>query len=322
MPTDLKTLTSLRFFAAFWVVAFHLRLRVDPEQRWALDFIDNGARGVDFFFILSGFVILHVYEGEFSRQRFLTKRFARIYPLHALMTLIFIARAVAGGDAPDGVWQSLLLVHAFDTTDGLVLNGVSWTLSAEMFAYLLFALVPLRQTWLIAMTCLVTFLGAHQLSLSLDKTAFVHLTWDYGAVRILPLFVLGMLLRRLTPLVSEKQAVAAGIVGIGLLGWIGSMPNVGYAVLVPFMFLIVAGARLSNRQMVSNSEPLVYLGEISYSTYMIHVLVITASFDLLPRLGIATPHWAVICLAVLALSSASYHLIEVPARRWINALGG
>ncbi len=49
MSTDLKTLTSLRFFAAFWVLAFHLRSRVDPEQGWALDFVDNGARGVDIF---------------------------------------------------------------------------------------------------------------------------------------------------------------------------------------------------------------------------------------------------------------------------------
>ena len=322
MPTDLKTLTSLRFFAAFWVFVFHLRSRTDFGEGRVLDFIDNGARGVDFFFILSGFVILHVYEGEFSRRLFLIKRFARIYPLHALMTLIFIAVAVVAGENPDGVWQSLLLLHAFDTTHGLVLNGVSWTISAEMFAYLLFAMIPFRQTWLIAMTCLVTFLAAHALSLSLGKTAFLHLTWDYGAVRIVPLFVLGMLLRRVTPFISEMQAVLVGIVGLGLLGWVGSIPNAGYEILVPFVLLIMAGARLSDWEIVSNRKPLVYLGEISYSTYMIHVFVITAFFDFLPRLGIPTPHWIVICLVVLACSSVSYHLFEVPARRWINARSG
>ena len=47
MPTDLKTLTSLRFFAAFWVFVFHLRSRTDFGEGRVLDFIDNGARGVD-----------------------------------------------------------------------------------------------------------------------------------------------------------------------------------------------------------------------------------------------------------------------------------
>jgi len=84
----------------------------------------------------------------------------------------------------------------------------------------------------------------------------------------------------------------------------------------------MAGARLSDWEIVSNRKPLVYLGEISYSTYMIHVFVMTALFDFLPRLGIPTPHWTVICLVVLACSSVSYHLFEVPARRWINARSG
>jgi len=308
----------MRFFAAFWVFLFHLRSRTDFEQGWLLDFINNGARGVDFFFILSGFVILHVYDGDFSRKRFLIKRFARIYPLHAVMTLLFFALAIIGSNPVEGFWQSVFLLHAFGTTDGLVLNGPSWTLSAEMFAYLLFALIPFRQTWIVALACIIAFLAAHILSISLGKTAFLHMTWDYGAVRIVPLFLLGMLLRRLTPYTSEVLAAAAGIVGIVLLAWVGSMQNVGYGILAPFVLLIVSGARLSNWKIVTNSKPFVYLGEISYSTYMIHIFVIAVFFDYLPKLGISTPHWSIICIVLLAFSSASYHLIEVPARRWIN----
>jgi len=319
MPSDLKTLTSLRFFAAFWVFLFHLRARENFEPSWFLDFVSNGARGVDFFFILSGFVILHVYDGEFSHRRFLAKRFARIYPLHAVVTLLFIAVAVVGANPVEGVWQSTFLLHAFSTTDGLVLNGPSWTLSAEMFAYLLFALIPFRKTWIIGLACVVTFIGAHILSLSLGKTAFIHMTWDYGAFRIVPLFLLGMLLRRLTPDVSEPFAAAAGIAGLVLLGWIGTMQNAGYAILAPFVLLIVSGARLSNSNIVTNRKTLVYLGEISYSIYMVHIFLIAIFFDYLPKFGIPTPHWFVISIALLVASSVSYHLIEVPARRWINA---
>ncbi|MBB3993618.1 peptidoglycan/LPS O-acetylase OafA/YrhL [Sulfitobacter undariae] len=319
MLHDLKSLTSLRFFAAFWVFLFHLRLRTDFGQGWFSDFIANGARGVDFFFILSGFVILHVYDSDFSRWQFLLKRFARIFPLHAVMTALFIALAVIGSNPVEGVWQSVLLLHGANTTDGLVLNGPSWTLSADMFAYLLFALIPFRQTWIIAAACVASFLAAHILSVSLGKTAFLHMTWDYGVVRIVPLFLLGMLLRRLAPYISEPLAVAGGIVGIVLLAWIGSMQNAGYAILAPFALLIVSGARLSNWKFFTNSKLAVYLGEISYSTYMIHIFLLAVFFDYLPKLGIPTPHWSVISVALLAASSVSYHLIEVPARRWINA---
>lgn len=170
------------------------------------------------------------------------------------------------------------------------------------------------------MTCVFAFGTAHIFAMSLGKSAFVHMTWDYGAFRIVPLFLLGMLLRRLTPYVSEMLATAVGVLGLVLLAWVGSIQSIGYAILIPFALLIISGARLSNWRIISNSKAFVYLGEISYSTYMIHIFVIAACFDYLPKLGISTPHWSIICIVVLALSSASYHLIEVPARRWINSL--
>ncbi len=70
LPNDLKSLTSFRFFAAFWVFLFHLRSRIDYETSWFWDIVSNGARGVDFFFILSGFVIFHVYEPQITSGRF------------------------------------------------------------------------------------------------------------------------------------------------------------------------------------------------------------------------------------------------------------
>ncbi|SFR17815.1 acyltransferase family protein [Poseidonocella sedimentorum] len=328
LPADLRTLTSFRFFAAFWVFLFHLRSRIEYDQNWFWSVIENGARGVDFFFVLSGFVIFHVYEpkisdGTFSFRRYVVKRFARIYPLHAVMLLVFVALSILRGSGADGIFASVLLFHAWGVTDGLVLNGPSWTLSAEMFAYLLFGVLVNRSpgtSAIVAALC-VSAIAAHFIALGVGKSAFIHLTWDYGIVRIVPSFILGMLLRRLTPIVPAAFAAIMGFAGIVALLILASAPA-GYEVFLPFSLLIISGAKLSDRRnLPTNSKLFVYLGEISYSTYMIHIFVIAVWFDYLPKLGIAPLPWPAICVMVLACSVASYHVIELPARRWINGLG-
>ncbi|MBV7393776.1 acyltransferase family protein [Mameliella sediminis] len=326
LAADLRSLTAFRFFAAFWVFLFHVKARTGADGGLFWDIVENGARGVDFFFILSGFIILHVYErqiaeGRFSLRRFMVKRLARIYPLHLVMLLLFLALAVAGGHGHDGALASVLLVHAWAVTDGLVLNGPSWTISAEFFAYLLFGLLAVRvyPTWLLCLAFAASALAVHLFAVSLGKTAFLHLTWDFGALRILPLFVLGMILRRVAPGVSPSLALGAGLVGVLTLPVIVAQSDPGYELLLPFCLLIVAGACLSRAAWLpTNSRVMVYLGEISYSTYMIHVFVIVLCYDLLPKLGIPAPGWPIVGLVVLAGSVLGYHLVERPARDWLN----
>lgn len=259
LPDDLKSLTAFRFFAAFWVFLFHLRSRIDHPDTWFWDIIDNGARGVDFFFIL--------------------------------------------------------------LTEGQVLNAPSWTLSAEMFAYLAFGLIVVRRpaTWMIAGAFVVTALAVHAFAISIGKTAFIHMTSDYGILRIIPSFILGMFLRRLCPQVSPTLASVMGVAGLVSLLWVAQREPAGYEIFIPFALLIVAGARLSDRSWLpTNSQLPVYLGEISYSIYLIHILVIRIFLDYLPALGLPLAPWPAICLALVVGSSLSYHVIEVPARRWIN----
>lgn len=325
IPVDLRTLTAFRFLAAVWVLLFHLDLRIDsPDTRfWAL--VENGARGVDFFFILSGFVLLHVYDrqiraGTFSFRNYMRRRFARIYPLHLVMLLVFLALALAGGNSTEGTLPSLLLLHAWNVTDGLVLNGPSWTLSAEMFAYVVFGLIALRPipTWGLLAALVLSAAIAHFVALWLERDAFIHLSWDFGIFRILPLFILGMLLRRLAPKITLRTAWALLVFGTSLLVWL-TQQDAGYEIILPFCCLILAGARLSDQAWLpTNSRVAVYLGEISYATYMVHIFAIALWFDYLPKLGLPILPLPLLGLAVLVASSLSYHLIERPARRWLT----
>ena len=84
MPQNLKQITSVRFFAAMWVVAYHFWPSLNPILP-AL--VSRGYLGVELFFVLSGFILSHVYLESFGERRFrypdfLWARLSRIYPVH------------------------------------------------------------------------------------------------------------------------------------------------------------------------------------------------------------------------------------------------
>ncbi|OYW90451.1 MAG: acyltransferase, partial [Caulobacterales bacterium 32-67-6] len=84
-PDRMPALTSIRFWLALGVVLFHYQLNMVPQGGTGVALIERARLAVDFFFILSGFVLAHVYgrhvrEGRYSHGRFLIARLARIYP--------------------------------------------------------------------------------------------------------------------------------------------------------------------------------------------------------------------------------------------------
>src|SRR4051794_2329668 len=147
----IKPLTSLRFFAAYWVVLFHYWPKLAVSFTPA--FVQKGYLGVELFFTLSGFILCHVYltsvgEGRFHYGSFLWARLARVYPLHlatlAGMGLMALAALAAGFRIDPNIlsWKALpanvLMVHAWGFAPVAGWNHPSWSISAEWFAYLSF----------------------------------------------------------------------------------------------------------------------------------------------------------------------------------------
>ena len=94
----LPSLTPLRGIAALWVVVFHFCWRFPNAQPGDYGVVREGYLAVDMFFVLSGFVISHVYKESFAKEctarrysDFLKARIARIYPLHLVMLMVFLA---------------------------------------------------------------------------------------------------------------------------------------------------------------------------------------------------------------------------------------
>lgn len=307
-------LTPLRFFAAIWVVLFHLRSRVDLEFG---QIIENGARGVDFFFILSGFVMWHVYGGKiFSQRHYLLKRLARIYPLHLVILGAFF---VLDQDVY-GFVMSAAMLHSFGTTDGLVLNGPSWTLSAEAFAYAIFALLAsgtAPRIWHVAAFAAISAFAAHLYAINTGRTGFVHLTTDGGWLRILPEFSIGVMLAMVQGQVNEKLGNTMFFIGFSGVILTALLPLPDYTYIPAFALVILGAARAYVPGL--SSRPMIYLGEVSYAIYMTHILVMYVWFHFSGDVAPAVDIIAVLGLTML-VSSCCYHLIECPARAWLNGL--
>ncbi len=353
LPKNLTALTSLRYFAAIWVVAFHY-LEYMPTQHWIKStFAADGLLAVDFFFILSGFILAHTYaksvvSGVFRYYPFLVKRLARIYPAHIVMLVAFIALSSLlvfvgiGVESPEryrlsAILPNILLVHAWGFAPAFSFNYPSWSISAEWMAYLLFPVIMAAalalgrlkilgrpRNWLpvgVALVILLAVWAGAQVFLGKPVTAF---TTTFVYLRILPEFFLGVCLYffALTRGAAPKWMVA--VLGLGMLALAQfSAPHVVLVMVGAALVLVAALAAWQPKAGVLDHPFLVYLGEISYGLYMIHIFVGPLMFHALKaahlKVDPALTFFGAM-VAVTLLAAVMHRLIEIPGRALILRL--
>ena len=348
-PADLKSLTGLRIVAAGWVLVYHFRNRLglDLEQ---VGMIDKGYLGVDLFFILSGFILSHVYvrawaEGRFPYSSFLWARLARLYPVHLLTLGATImlwglgrwagARFEAAAFDPAAIPQHLLLVHAWWATPTVQWNFPSWSISAEWFAYLSFPMFAyaawrLRARPRLAVGLALALIAAlYPLFQALAGFPLTEATIRWGFLRIVPCFAYGCALHALW----RSGAVTGRFSGLGaclagaavLLAVQVQAPDPVIVMTLGGLIVALAGLAATGSRFATQAS-LVYLGEISYSTYMIcipwKILAINVATKLFNIGGDKLPPlvWILIVGALIPLSAISYHFIESPCREWMKSL--
>jgi peptidoglycan/LPS O-acetylase OafA/YrhL len=158
--TPILPLTSVRIFAALYVVVLHCFLWSSHlyVTTWLGRFIRNGYTAVGFFFTLSGFILAHVYlntDKPLNRRAFWTSRFARAYPLLFASLLLDVPRDLMIRMALHGPLNGVLRTFTMLAGESMLLqswltiftglNSPSWSLSAEAFFYLLF---PFAALWI------------------------------------------------------------------------------------------------------------------------------------------------------------------------------
>lgn len=342
-----------------------------------LSFVWNSYLFVDFFFVLSGFVISANYQKRLMRGfgigRFMLLRFGRLFPLHVFILACFIgveiirsavslpsAMSAAPTFASDetslgAIAANVLLIHGLHMFDSLTWNRPSWSISTEFYAYLVFALMVgnLRKgIWLATATVMV--LSPILIASVSDHN--MNATFDYGFIRCLYGFTAGVAAFRIFDLYVRKSRAPAGRV-TATLAEAASLTIVvvfvvlagerTISVLAPYVFLIVVVVFSVERGLISHVmtyRPLVTLGTLSYSIYMIHLFVQYRLFDLgqlletmsgVPVLTyvdaehkkfLGTQLWygdllhlAMIPI-VIAVSYLTYRFIEEPSREWFRAV--
>ncbi len=339
--TQIDSLTGLRGVAACWVMLMHFR-EVTPTRVFEFPVLDkaiaNGAYGVDVFFVLSGFILCHVYGASFRTRfsahkirQFIVYRFARIYPVHlvtfALMMLLFSVKSLTSENSvlpdrydPLTVLTTLTLTNAW--VPGLQTpNMPAWSVSAEWFAYSLFPGLCFLLSWKRWVPAVYTALGL--------GLALLQPLGNYCLTHVLSGFLIGMAASGIVPTLPRLalgRLTALGIV-IAVVVWAEQTdPSVPVGLLL-FSALILA---LTNQSdfvgRFLSARAILYLGEISYSIYMVHWPMRVIGRNCLQVLGILevlSPP-LVVCIYVLvtlAAAVASYRYVELPGRALLRKAG-
>jgi len=345
----IKPLTSLRIVFALMVFLSHLQFFPKTDTVFAQIYTSvfhEGSLGVGFFFILSGFVLSLSYRKRFAENRityreYLVARIARIYPLHLLTLLISVPLSFPELRASvvnffAKFFANVLLIQSWvpDQAYYFSFNAPSWSISAELFFYLVFPLLILLarpgRMWsalillLIPVLVLVTPETYHH--------RFFYINPFFRAFD----FFIGILLyelyeRGILKPVSRRVGTVQEVFAIGLfVGFFmlhkyipaGFRHSCYYWLPMTVVILTFAYAKGAISDGLSNKW-LVLGGEISFGFYLVHQLVIRYLVYINGRLGILHNYYllAFIILGIsLVVSYFLYKLYEMPMNKFVKEM--
>ncbi len=307
---------------------------------------------VDFFFVLSGFVIAYSSEDGLdaggSRWTFLRKRFARVWPLHAAMLAVMVSQEFARqhlegwsfpyARRPADIPLNLALGHGLGFLDRLTWNWPSWSISVEMALYLVFALgflaAPRRWRAPLALAIVATALVV----IGLFSKRYMAGAETFGLARGAAGFFTGYLVQRIWRRRPPKTGLWAEIAVAALVAaFLAVSGETAVSLAAPLVFGLAVWVFAAEGGAISRllkSGPGLKLGAWSYSIYLVHAPVIVA-FHIAYRVAkwpggqvthaaeaFGTP-WLgdlinlLFVGLVLAIAPITYRFIEQPARRWL-----
>ena len=298
----LNSIQAMRGIAAVLVMLFHFQwfFNFDSINIGTLLF-SNGRIGVPVFFVISGFIMAYTTRryGASEVARFVIKRLARVYPLYLIATLSFVA--LLNTTLPDATdinnindLLRSLTFYPLRNNDapyfGWATLPVGWTLNYEMFFYLVlaFSLFFGRLCWIVLGVVLSATLVAMPL-LSAGFWSYIpevnyNFTFAYLSMISNPIMLnftagvlCGLLLKQRTINISKKMSIALITISVSLYiyqyianinpGWGFSQWGIGAAIII----LLVVNHE--HRFGLRVNKVLIYLGEISFSIYLNHIVM-------------------------------------------------
>ncbi len=338
---------------ALWVVLYHAE-KIAVGDTGYVPVIHHGYLGVDVFFLISGFILAHVYRHRFAEgetglyRHFVWLRFARVWPAYAsvlvIAAVVEIVRARWGTgssqiDPLPYLWEfvrHLAMLQSWGLADFEAFNQPGWSLSAEWAAYLSFPLFlfvanlarsnAVRVAMIALAIALLWFVYRQAGFVSLNQAGFP------GMLRLAVEFLSGILLCAMAPVHGRDErvgdiAVIAGIAGACIvLPTLGRWLPLGDVLALPFFALLVWGAAAGGplaRRLLAN-RAMLFLGAASYSIYLVQLPAAAPIAAIGKALGLYTlvawPQIAAAACIVAAVVAgiAVYLFIEQPARVFLR----
>ena len=316
-----------RGFAALIVLLFHNALIFESEKYWNNGFYSGifgfGHSGVEFFFVLSGFIICYAHRDDIGRSsqaaRYAVKRLIRVYPIYWIITIILYFATIASGNAKNNLLLGSLLLFGLEN-DAII--PVAWTLFHEVIFYIIFAILIYKKIfgiitfgiWFFACFLIIDMPPLHYI------VHPINLLFGFG---IAAFFISKY----------EKRIFGGATLGMTLF----------FAVAIEDMYikslsptslsfcygiasvLFVLGAISSERLGKLRALPgLRFLGDASYSLYLIHyplLSLLAKIFMAIPVLR-ALPHFisfGLLTLICIAAALACNLWVEKPILRYLGS---
>ncbi|WP_391120075.1 acyltransferase family protein [Psychrobacillus sp. L3] len=317
---NIEILQAFRAIAALMVVFYHSTgdYLEKYNQEYIFKIFDQGFIGVDFFFILSGFIIFYVHHPDLGKKdkfnNFIIKRFIRVYPIHWIATSLMFIAFVLSGYGDNLVSNIKVIVSSYLLTPNPVyLNGVIWTLSHEILFY------SLLIAWLTL--TMLSFFGVAKFESFIMNFLFSKFNIEFALGSFSAYLVLN------NKLIHRRLILLSGILLSGISWGILHLELISLDRIIayglPFTLVIIGAASIAYQEDVKTPKLLKYLGDASYSIYLIHLLFLNALIKIFGILKLPETigyflTMNLINLLTIIMSCVFYQLVEKPLLSGIN----
>jgi peptidoglycan/LPS O-acetylase OafA/YrhL len=350
MKKEIKSLTGIRGIAALYVAYYHYLEPFNKNLQYnLLNFIKHGYNAVDLFFILSGFVMSlsskKLFDGGFNKQQyllFMKRRFARVYPIYFVMTLLSFAFIYKFQEYMV-LFINLLLLQILPAAKNIVVPA--WSLSAEWVAYLCFPFLIFAvykysgSIW--SILCLIfgflllffvsqnngNFMNGFQslppLNGSLDRSFGFS-----GLLRCFSEYIIGITIYKIFAQYKirySKYYHYASVPCSLLILFFLFKPDSD--MILVFLFMVLIFSLSTDTGIIAAflcSAPIYFLGEISYSLYIIHAFLVKTDANIYNHLLIYNLKYLrlvnniLFFITLIYFSFLSYRYIEIPSSYFLK----